>query len=63
MPKQLEDKLRKEYGDNDHAVFGTLTNIEKSQGKDMHGQPLKGKGKVKQKVMSKQGRMGKRGKL
>jgi hypothetical protein len=24
MPKKIEQKLRREYGDNDHAVYGTM---------------------------------------
>ena len=27
MPKFLEQKLKQEYGDNDHAVYGTLNKI------------------------------------
>lgn len=32
MPKQLEAKLRKEYGDNDHAIYGTLNKIGMMRG-------------------------------
>ena len=27
MPKFLEEKLKKEYGDNDHAIYGTLNKL------------------------------------
>jgi hypothetical protein len=27
MPKFLEDKLRKEYGNNPHAIYGTMNKI------------------------------------
>lgn len=27
MPKFLEAKLKKEYGDNNHAVYGTLNKL------------------------------------
>lgn len=27
MPAFLEDKLREEYGDNDHAIYGTMNKI------------------------------------
>jgi hypothetical protein len=32
MPKFLEDKLKSEYPDNPHAVFGTLNNIGAMKG-------------------------------
>lgn len=50
MPKALEAKLAKEYRKKglkgkalNHAIYGTLTNIEKKQGKTMRGKPLRGK--------------------
>ena len=27
MPKFLEEKLKKEYGDNKHAIYGTMNKI------------------------------------
>ena len=42
MPKFLEDKLKKEYGDNKHAIYGTMNKIgamrgnkETAKGKEM----------------------------
>lgn len=42
MPKFLEQKLKKEYGDNPHAIYGTMNKIgamkgnkEISKGRDM----------------------------
>lgn len=32
MPKFLEDKLKKEYGDNPHAIYGTLNKIGAMKG-------------------------------
>jgi hypothetical protein len=32
MPKFLEDKLKKEYPGNDHAVYGTLNRIGAMKG-------------------------------
>lgn len=32
MPKFLEDKLRREYGDNPHAIYGTMNKIGAMQG-------------------------------
>ncbi len=32
MPKFLEDKLRAEYGNNPHAIYGTLNNIGAMKG-------------------------------
>lgn len=51
MPVKIERELEKEYSKKglqgrrlSNAVYGTLTNIEKRQGKDVHGNPLpKGK--------------------
>jgi hypothetical protein len=40
MPKILEDKLKKEYPDNPHAVFGTMNKIGA-----MHGDKETKKGK------------------
>ena len=32
MPKFLEDKLRAEYGDNPHAIYGTLNKLGAMRG-------------------------------
>lgn len=32
MPKFLEDKLRAEYGDNPHAIFGTMNKLGAMKG-------------------------------
>lgn len=32
MPKFLEAKLKKEYGDNPHAIYGTLNKIGAMKG-------------------------------
>jgi hypothetical protein len=32
MPKFLEDKLKKEYGDNPHAIYGTMNKIGAMRG-------------------------------
>jgi len=49
MPKALEHKLEKEFKKKglkgkalNHAIYGTLTNIEKKQGKTTRGKPLRG---------------------
>ena len=39
MPKFLEDKLKKEYGNNPHAIFGTMNKIGA-----MHGNKITEKG-------------------
>ena len=39
MPKFLEDKLRKEYGNNPHAIYGTMNKIGA-----MHGNKETAKG-------------------
>ena len=40
MPKFLEDKLRKEYGNNPHAIYGTMNKIGA-----MHGNKETAKGR------------------
>ena len=40
MPKFLEDKLRKEYGNNPRAIFGTMNKIGA-----MHGNKITAKGR------------------
>ncbi len=52
MPKFLEDKLRAEYGDNPHAIYGTMNKIgamrgnkETAKGREMekkHASKLRG---------------------
>ncbi len=32
MPRFLEDKLRAEYGDNPHAIYGTMNKIGAMKG-------------------------------
>ena len=44
MPKFLEDKLRAEYGDNDHAIYGTMNKIGA-----MHGNKETAKGREMEK--------------
>lgn len=39
MPKFLEDKLKKEYGNNPHAIYGTMNKIGA-----MHGNKETAKG-------------------
>lgn len=41
MPKFLEDALKKEYGDNPHAIYGTLNKIGA-----MHGNKETAKGRA-----------------
>lgn len=48
MPKLLEDKLKKEYGDNKHAIFGTMNKIGA-----MKGSKETKKGKMIEKMMEK----------
>ncbi len=40
MPKFLEDKLKAEYGDNPHAIYGTMNKIGA-----MHGNKETAKGR------------------
>lgn len=47
MPKILEDKLKKEYPGNPHAVYGTLNKIGA-----MHGSKETAKGKAIEKKLS-----------
>lgn len=48
MPKILEDKLKREYPGNPHAVYGTLNKIGA-----MHGNKETKKGKVMEKSLEK----------
>ena len=45
MPKFLEDKLRAEYGNNPHAIYGTMNKIGA-----MRGNKITAKGKAMQKM-------------
>lgn len=44
MPEFLEKKLKKEYGDNDHAIYGTMNKIGA-----MHGSKETAKGRAMEK--------------
>ena len=44
MPEFLEKKLRAEYGDNDHAVYGTMNRLGA-----MHGNKETAKGRAMEK--------------
>lgn len=48
MPKLLEEKLKKEYPGNNHAVFGTMNKIGA-----MRGNKETKKGKAMEKAMEK----------
>src|ERR1051326_3136660 len=43
MPAFLEDKLKQEYGDNDHAIYGTMNKLGA-----MHGNKETAKGRAMQ---------------
>ena len=55
MPKFLEEKLKREYGDNPHAIYGTLNKIgamrgnkETAKGREMeakHRRDMRHRGK------------------
>lgn len=56
MPKFLEDKLRKEYGDNPRAIYGTMNKIgamrgnkETAKGREMERKHRRHKKKRKHK--------------
>lgn len=55
MPKLLEQKLKKEYPGNDHAVYGTLNKIGA-----MNGNKETSKGKRIEKKMSQEKAMKKK---
>lgn len=48
MPKKLEEKLKKEYPNNPHAVYGTLNKIGA-----MKGSKETAKGKAMEKAINK----------
>lgn len=57
MPKFLEDKLRAEYGDNPHAIYGTMNKIgamrgnkETAKGAEMERKHERDKGLLKRTV-------------
>jgi len=54
MPKFLEDKLKKEYGDNPHAIYGTMNKIGA-----MKGNKETAKGKAMDRKHAKDVKMGK----
>lgn len=51
MPEFLEKKLKKEYGNNPHAIYGTLNKIGA-----MHGNKETAKGKAMEKKHKSKGR-------
>lgn len=67
MPKFLEKKLKKQYGDNPHAIYGTMNKIgamhgnkETAKGREMeakHKKDMKHKGKRGKRKMKKGSRM------
>lgn len=48
MPRILEEKLKKEYGKNNHAIYGTMNKIGA-----MKGNKETKKGKVMEKALEK----------
>ncbi len=65
MPKFLEDKLRAEYGDNAHAIYGTMNKIgamrgnkETAKGRQMEKKHARDTGLLKRAL--KKSRKGKR---
>lgn len=54
MPKFLEEKLKKEYGDNDKAVYGTMNKLGY-----MKGNKETKKGRLEQKKHNLAQKMGK----
>jgi hypothetical protein len=53
MPKFLEDKLKKEYGNNPHAIYGTLNKIGAMRGSK---ETAKGRAMTKKHNAKKKGR-------
>jgi hypothetical protein len=53
MPKFLERKLEKEYGDNKHAIYGTLNKIGAMKGnkETKKGERMEEKHKAKSKAL------------
>lgn len=54
MPRFLEEKLRKEYGDNPHAIYGTMNKIGAMRG---NKETAKGRAMAKKHALDK--KMGK----
>ena len=54
MPKFLEAKLRAEYGNNNHAIFGTMNKVGA-----MKGSKITAKGKRMEKKHERDVKMGK----
>ena len=69
MPKFLEEKLKKEYGDNPHAIYGTLNKLHMMKGnketakgeraEEKHEKKMKGRaiGKIMEKHRKEVGKM------
>lgn len=53
MPRFLEQKLRKEYGNNSHAIYGTLNKIGAMKGnkETKKGQAMERKHEAKTKAL------------
>lgn len=58
MPEFLEKKLKSEYGNNPHAIYGTMNKIGA-----MHGNKVTAKGRAMQKKHDKKKKMVKLTKL
>lgn len=54
MPEFLEKKLKKEYGDNDHAIYGTLNKIGAMKGskETAKGRKMESKHEAKSKAIN-----------
>lgn len=54
MPEFLEKKLKKEYGDNDHAIYGTLNKIGAMKGskETAKGRKMEAKHEAKSKAIN-----------
>ena len=50
MPKFLEEKLRREYGDNPHAIYGTMNKLGAMKG---NKETKKGKAMAKKHALDK----------
>lgn len=57
MPKFLEDKLKAEYGDNPHAIYGTMNKIGAMKGnkETAKGRAMEAKHAAKMRKSSKRG--------
>lgn len=55
MPQFLEKKLKKEYGDNPHAIYGTLNKIGAMKGnkETAKGKEMEKKHEAKTKALNK----------